>query len=36
MDNKKESERTELHRTIWGIANDLQTYVQNFSKLKKY
>jgi hypothetical protein len=22
-DNKKEQERAELHRTIWGIANDL-------------
>ena len=21
MDNKKEQERAELHRTIWGIAN---------------
>lgn len=24
MDNKKEQERQELHRTIWGIANDLR------------
>ena len=23
IDNKKEQERAELHRTIWGIANDL-------------
>jgi len=23
-DNKKEQERAELHRTIWGIANDLR------------
>ena len=24
MDNKKEQERQELHRTIWGIADDLR------------
>lgn len=24
IDNKKEQERAELHRTIWGIANDLR------------
>ena len=24
MDNKKEQERAELHRTIWNIANDLR------------
>jgi len=23
IDNKKEQERAELYRTIWGIANDL-------------
>lgn len=23
-DNKKEQERDELHRTIWGMANDLR------------
>lgn len=24
IDNKKEQERAELHRTIWNIANDLR------------
>ena len=24
IDTKKEQEREELHRTIWGIANDLR------------
>ena len=24
MDNRKEQERAELHRTIWNIANDLR------------
>ena len=24
MDNRKEQERAELHRTIWSIANDLR------------
>ena len=24
MNNKKEQERAELHRTIWAIANDLR------------
>lgn len=33
MDNKKETERAELHRTIWGIANDLRG--GNRSEVKK-
>ncbi|MDE6425806.1 MAG: type I restriction-modification system subunit M [Ruminococcus sp.] len=30
MDNKKEQERAELHRTIWGIANDLRGSVDGW------
>lgn len=30
MDNRKEIERTELHRTIWGIANDLRGSVDGW------
>ena len=29
-DNKKETERAELHRTIWGIANDLRGSVDGW------
>ena len=29
-DNKKEQERAELHRTIWGIANDLRGSVDGW------
>ncbi len=35
MDNKKEQERTELHRTIWGIANDLRGSVDGWD-FKQY
>jgi type I restriction enzyme M protein len=34
-DNKKEQERTELHRTIWGIANDLRGSVDGWD-FKQY
>jgi len=34
-DNKKELERTELHRTIWGIANDLRGSVDGWD-FKQY
>ncbi len=30
IDNKKEQERAELHRTIWGIANDLRGSVDGW------
>ena len=30
MDNKKEQERAELHRTIWNIANDLRGRVDGW------
>lgn len=30
VDNKKEQERAELHRTIWGIANDLRGSVDGW------
>ncbi len=29
-DNKKEQERAELHRVIWGIANDLRGSVDGW------
>ena len=35
VDNKKEQERTELHRTIWGIANDLRGSVDGWD-FKQY
>ena len=35
MDNKKEQERAELHRTIWGIANDLRGSVDGWD-FKQY
>ncbi len=35
MDNKKETERAELHRTIWGIANDLRGSVDGWD-FKQY
>ena len=35
MDSKKEQERTELHRTIWGIANDLRGSVDGWD-FKQY
>jgi len=35
MDNKKEQERTELHRTIWNIANDLRGSVDGWD-FKQY
>ncbi|MCR5540541.1 MAG: type I restriction-modification system subunit M N-terminal domain-containing protein [Ruminococcus sp.] len=35
IDNKKEQERAELHRTIWGIANDLRGSVDGWD-FKKY
>ncbi len=34
-DNKKEQERSELHRTIWGIANDLRGSVDGWD-FKQY
>ncbi|GHS91155.1 type I restriction-modification system subunit M [Synergistales bacterium] len=34
-ENKKEQERTELHRTIWGIANDLRGSVDGWD-FKQY
>jgi hypothetical protein len=34
-DNKKEQERAELHRTIWGIANDLRGSVDGWD-FKQY
>ena len=30
IDNKKEQERAELHRTIWDIANDLRGSVDGW------
>lgn len=30
MNNKKESERAELHRAIWNIANDLRGAVDGW------
>lgn len=30
IDNKKERERAELHRTIWGIADDLRGSVDGW------
>ena len=30
IDNKKEQERAELHRTTWGIANDLRGSVDGW------
>ncbi len=30
VDNKKEQERAELHRMIWGIANDLRGSVDGW------
>ena len=35
LDNKKEQERAELHRTIWGIANDLRGSVDGWD-FKQY
>ena len=35
MDNRKETERAELHRTIWGIANDLRGSVDGWD-FKQY
>lgn len=35
MDNKKEQQRQELHRTIWGIANDLRGSVDGWD-FKQY
>jgi len=35
MDNKKEQERAELHRTIWGIANDLRGSIDGWD-FKQY
>ena len=35
MDNKKEQERAELHRTIWGIANALRGSVDGWD-FKQY
>lgn len=35
MDNKKEQERQELHRTIWGIADDLRGSVDGWD-FKQY
>lgn len=35
MNNRKEQERTELHRTIWGIANDLRGSVDGWD-FKQY
>ena len=35
MDNKKEQERTELHRTIWSIADDLRGSVDGWD-FKQY
>ena len=35
MDNKKEQERAELHRTIWAIANDLRGSVDGWD-FKQY
>lgn len=35
IDNKKEQERAELHRTIWGIANDLRGSVDGWD-FKQY
>ena len=35
MDNKKELERAELHRTIWNIANDLRGSVDGWD-FKQY
>ena len=35
IDNKKETERAELHRTIWGIANDLRGSVDGWD-FKQY
>lgn len=35
MDNKKEQERDELHKTIWKIANDLRGFVDGFD-FKQY
>ena len=32
-DNRKEQERDELHRTIWGIANDLRGSVDGLSSM---
>ena len=34
MDSKKEQQRSELHRTIWGIANDLRGAVDSSIQLK--
>lgn len=31
IDNKKEQERAELHRTIWNIANDLRGSVDGWN-----
>ena len=35
MNNKKEQERAELHRTIWAIANDLRGSVDGWD-FKQY
>lgn len=35
MDNRKEQEREELHRTIWNIANDLRGSVDGWD-FKQY
>lgn len=35
MDNKKETERAELHRIIWNIANDLRGSVDGWD-FKQY
>jgi len=34
-DNKKEQERAELHRTMWGIANDLRGNIDGWD-FKQY
>lgn len=31
-DNKKEVERTELHRTIWAIADEMRTQINSIIK----
>ncbi|MBQ8180068.1 MAG: hypothetical protein IJ026_06505 [Candidatus Methanomethylophilaceae archaeon] len=35
MDSGRETERSELHRTIWGIANDLRGSVDGWN-FKQY
>ncbi len=36
IDNKKEQEREELHRTIWNMANDLKGSVVSGSEHLSY